>query len=90
MKLRFFSLMTSLYAWCGAWSLTTLWLGMRQALRGKWQQPGCPRPMQLTMAWIVLLALVIFYVEFAKSLAKSIKTLDGTPPAEVEDGDDAG
>lgn len=67
-----FACLAAAFAWCSGWSAATLYLGLRQTLRGMWGRPGCPSPMQTALAFLLLLALVVFYVELARDAAAAL------------------
>jgi hypothetical protein len=84
-RVPMFASLTATFAWCSGWSAATLYLALRQSLRGLWGRPGCPSPMQTALAFLLLLGLVVFYVELAWDAARVLtdKRLIAAPtPAE--------
>ncbi len=83
-RVPMFASLTAAFAWCSGWSAATLYLALRQTLRGLWGRPGCPSSMQTALAFLVLLGLVVFYVELAWDAARVLtdKNLITPPPAD--------
>ncbi len=58
-----FTAAVAIFACAAGWAATTLYLGLRQYARGLWGRIGCPTAWQIVTAWLVLLALAVFYGE---------------------------
>ena len=71
-RVPMFATFAAAFAWCSGWACATLYLALRQAIRGHWRQPGCPTPMQTALAFITLLGLAVFYIELAADAAAAL------------------
>ena len=77
-RVPMFACLAAAFAWCSGWAAATLYLALRQSLRGMWGKPGCPSGMQTAIAFILLLGLVVFYVELARDAAAALTARRGS------------
>lgn len=71
-----FAALAAGFAWASGWACASLYLALREYLRGRARQAGCPSPLHTALAFAVLLALVVFYLELARDWGESLAAAD--------------